>query len=201
MRGRIRQEQPRTNLRNLILESARRVFAREGHTKISMRKLASEIGYSPATIYQHFESKAQLLDDLVEESFVGLLGALEATRQEDPERALKAGLRAYVTFGLENPHHYLFAFMLRGEGQRRVRYRPHAAFDYLRECVDRCLEGGRSGGLDAEIAAQILWASMHGLTSLLLVRPEFPWVDRTILIDVALDRVIGGVLSPLSGGH
>jgi hypothetical protein len=29
----------------------------------------------------------------------------------------------------------------------------------------------------------MIWAHVHGLTSLLIARPEFPWVDREALIE------------------
>ncbi len=39
-----------------------------------------------------------------------------------------------------------------------------------------------------DTAAQFSWAGMHGLVSLLLARPEFPFVDRETPIEAHLAR-------------
>jgi hypothetical protein len=34
---------------------------------------------------------------------------------------------------------------------------------------------------------------MHGMTSLLIARPKFPWVNRERLIDEAIDTAVRGL--------
>ena len=175
----------------MILDAAREVFVREGHDQLSMRKLADKIEYSPGTIYLHFSSKEDLLNALVEESFTKLAEALRKTSRQDPVENLRLGLRAYVDFGLRNPNHYHFAFGVRPP--QSGPYRPHDAFEYLRQCVRRCLAGGRFRQVEAETAAQALWAVVHGLTSLLIARPNFPWVARGKLVEAVIDNSIRGL--------
>ena len=40
--------------------------------------------------------------------------------------------------------------------------------------------------------AQSTWAAMHGLVALLLVRHEFPWVERQALVSIHLARLCRG---------
>jgi len=185
----------REQLRAAILDAAREEVARDGYEHFSMRKLAGRIGYSPGALYQHFESKADLLHGLVEEGFEQLLQALERVHDgDDPVQSLRNKLRAYIEFGLGHPDHYHFAFLMRRERSSET-IRPHAAFDVLRDAVRRCVEQGPFGSLDVETTSQTLWATIHGVTSLLIARPDFPWVGESEVIDSVLDTAIGGLRS------
>jgi AcrR family transcriptional regulator len=190
-----RRQQHSAELKGMILDAARDLFVREGHQHLSMRRLASKIEYSPATIYLHFRSKEELLECLVEESFDRLERTLQKVRHDDPVEMLRAALRAYVQFGLRHPNHYHFAFVMRPGQAQSGPYRPHQAFEFLRRCVQRCISTGRFRRVDAEVVAQLLWASVHGITSLLIARPRFPWVRRQMLIGEAIDNSIRGLLA------
>jgi AcrR family transcriptional regulator len=197
MNAKDRRTRQREELKGLILDAARDIFLRDGDGRISMRQLAGKIDYSPGTIYLHFPSKDALLSALVEESFAKLSQALRKTRRDDPVETLRLGLKAYVHFGLRHPNHYRFAFMRQ---PKPGPYRTHDAFEYLRECVRRCIEAGRFRGVDAETSAQLLWAGVHGLTSLFIARRNFPWVRREALIDELIGNSIRGLLAEGQGG-
>jgi AcrR family transcriptional regulator len=190
-----RRERQREELRGAILDATRELFATEGVDTVSMRRLARSIGYSPGTIYLHFASKEELLRCLVEEAFDTLLAELEASRAATPLETLRAGLRAYVAFGLDHPNHYHFAFVLEAPAAPCA-YEPHAAFDYLRRCVADCIRTGDIRRTDEQTAAQLLWAAVHGITSLLIARPAFPWVERSRLVDSLVDATLRGLAAP-----
>ena len=59
----------RNKVRARILSAAERVFAREGASGLSIRRLAETIDYSPAAIYKYFSSKDELVDELKETFF------------------------------------------------------------------------------------------------------------------------------------
>jgi hypothetical protein len=42
---------------------------------------------------------------------------------------------------------------------------------------------------------QSIWAGLHGLVSLLIARPDFPWVERETLIARHLEMLADGLLS------
>ena len=93
--------------------------------------------------------------------------------------------RAYVRFGLENPEHYRIMFMTRplAEGLPLDRLPGLTAFGYLVEAVARCMDAGAIAAGDPFLVATNLWTAVHGITSLLIARPDFPWPD--------LDRLMG----------
>ena len=67
-----RSDHTREELRNLILESARRIVQSDGIETLTARKIAAGTGYTVGTIYQHFEG----MDDLVHQLNGGTLQSL-----------------------------------------------------------------------------------------------------------------------------
>ncbi len=184
-------------VRELILAAAREAFVLEGHAQFTMRELAQRLGCSPGAIYLHFSGKDELLRCLVEESFAKLLEVLEkAPTGADPTANLKAKLRAYVEFGLDYPHHYYVAFLLPQAATSRGNLptlTPHEAFAVLRRSVAECRSRGRMPAVDEEAASQALWAAVHGITSLLIAKPRFPWLERERLIRTVITMAVDGL--------
>ena len=193
-----RRRKHKEELRSVILDAARDIFVREGYESFSMRKLAEKIEYSPGSVYLHFKNKEELFKCLVEESFARLLKTLMDLRNgqewQDPVEELKKGMRAYVEFGLRNPNDYRFVFMLRPPVEKRP-YKVHEAFETLRYMVRRCVEEKRFRTVDVETTSQALWASVHGITSLLIQRPSFPWVPKKELIAQVISTAIDGLVA------
>jgi AcrR family transcriptional regulator len=179
-----------------ILEAAREIFIKEGYDGFSMRILADRIGYSAAATYRHFKSKGEIFQRLADESFAALMQASERVKlieSEDPVNRLKRGMLAYVDFGLQNPDHYRLAFLLhRPEATEAPK--PTAAYAGLKSRVQACIDPGRFRGEDLELMAQSLWAAVHGITSLLIQKPSFPWVARRRLIARVIDSAVEGLL-------
>ncbi len=185
----------RDQLKQDIITAARELFVRDGYESFSMRKLAGAIEYSPASIYKHFTSKDELFEEIVRESFARLDLTHERARrgqQPDPVTALKKGLLRYIDFGLQNPGDYRFAFLMQSATVRM--YKPSGAFESLKQRVAACIEAGSFQPIDIDLAAQALWAAAHGITSLLIMKPQFPWVTRRKLIQQVIDSAVDGLL-------
>jgi AcrR family transcriptional regulator len=180
-------------LRGTILDAARPLFVEEGYEKFSMRKLSQKIRCSHGNLYTYFRSKQQLFDYLMQESFAQLAQALQRVQQtvppDDPVRLLKEAGAVYVDFGLKNPHAYEFAFIIRRTGPVAL-WNPHAAFAFLRSIVKRCIEEKFFRAADVDTTAQAMWAAVHGVTSLLILRPTFPWTAKKRLIHQVVDSAV-----------
>jgi len=198
-----RRHRHKKELRREILDVARKIFVSAGYENFSMRRLAEEIEYSPGSVYLHFKSKEELFHCLVEESFARLLSTLTSLGEErersDPTDELKRALWAYVEFGLRNPNDYRFAFMIQPPLESRP-CKSHAAFEVLRNIVRRCVEAQRFLAADVETTSQALWAAVHGITSLLIQRPAFPWVAKEKVIAQVIDSAMGSLLAPMPAG-
>lgn len=195
-----RQLDQKERLRRSILDAAAELFVEEGYESVSMRRIAQKINYSPMSIYGYFRDKAELLDTICEETFAKLIQHKRLARPQDfpgdPIGSLRAGLRAYVEFGLRHPYHYQLTFMTRvaANGERR-RQIGQQCFESLRTAVRACAEQrGTLRNDDVELTSQVLWTAIHGVTSLLITHPKFPWVNRERLINEAVDSVVRGLL-------
>jgi AcrR family transcriptional regulator len=72
----------RPNRRELIVETAARLFEQQGYTATSVRQIADEVGCTEAALYYHFkEGKRELLGQVVECDFPNLEVVLEECRQ------------------------------------------------------------------------------------------------------------------------
>ena len=192
------RERYRDLLRRSILDAAREAFVQDGYEGVSMRKLAERIGCSHANLYLHFKDKEALFECLVEESFAQLADALgkliQSARTGDPVKLVRRAGRAYVEFGVANPSVYEFAFLMRRPGNGQPR-KPSEAYERLRSLVARCMEEKRFRRMDADAASQAIWAAVHGITSLLILRPDFPWADRDKVIAQVIDAAVDGLLA------
>jgi AcrR family transcriptional regulator len=196
-----RRKRQKATLRLEILDAARDLFAREGYENVTMRRIAEKIEYSPTTIYLHFKDKAELLHHVCEDTFAQLAESIEQIRDksDDPVTGLKKGLRAYIEFGLEHPNHYRVTFDMpaHSPGIPAEEYflcsQGGRAFNNLVQGVAAAVESGTFPHSDIQLSSQIIWSAVHGLTSLLINHPEFPWSARELLISGVIDTVLRGL--------
>lgn len=179
----------REKVRDTILAAAERVFAAEGESGLSIRRLAEAIDYSPSAIYKYFGSKEELLDELKESFFQRLLTRVDnitGTSRPFEERA-RACVVTYVETATERPHHYAAAFSSvanpvqeisgkdDGAGEEFLKSNKGRAFSHL---VGMVREGQNLGvfdrSLDPHAAALSVWASSHRLAQLMIHLPHLP---------------------------
>jgi len=127
--------------------------------------LSTEIEYSQPVIYKHFASMEDLVEAIALEGFGELAETLgNARRQTSPEEAVAAVARAYIGYGIENPALYDAMFSratrLRFGGDDPVTPLS-TAYAELREAVATI-----AGERDVDTLTEVLWAALHGLTTL-----------------------------------
>jgi AcrR family transcriptional regulator len=197
-----RRGRQKTLLRQEILDAARDILVREGYDGLSMRKVAERIDYSATAIYLHFKDRDDLVFCVCEQLMAGLVKELQqvADRHADPLVALKKGLRRYVEFGLKHPQHYQATFGIpRGHDPARdARYQAPGtmglqAFAFLPRLVGECVKRKKLAKVNPHTASCALWAGIHGITSLLIVMPNFQWGDRDEVIDQLITMSVDGL--------
>ena len=201
-----RRQRHRASLRSEILAAASQLFVEEGYQRVTMRRIAAQIEYSPTTIYLYFKDKNELLSAVCEETFSQLAAKLERLQKTSgtPLGYLRAGLRTYVDFGLENPNHYTVTFLRQMPGERAAdgdaggfeQSIGGRAFGLLRQGVSACVENGDIRTPSIDMTAQALWAGVHGLTALFITAAGFPFVSRAVLIDHTIDTLLAGLKTP-----
>ncbi len=188
-------------LKTLILNAARKLFAEHGYAQVSMRKLATTIGYSPTTIYHHFKDKKELFLCLTEETYRDFLQAINEilSVSKSPKDALKDILYTFVTMGLENPNAYRVGFMMETDmwitDGSNFEHNPlgKTMYDRIKSCVKKCMPPSSSDE-DILVTSNSVIAAAHGLTSLLVTYPNFEWGPvaklKKQVIDSAVDAIV-----------
>ena len=197
-----RRVRHKTLLRQEILDAARDILVREGYEGLSMRKVAERIDYSPTAIYLHFTDRDDLVLCVCEQLMEGLVKELQqvADRNANPLIALQKGLRRYVEFGLKHPQHYLATFGIphgRDPGKDARYQQPETmarqAFGFLPRLVGECVKQKKIPKVDVHNASCALWAGVHGITSLLIVMPNFQWGDRDKVVSQLVRMLVDGL--------
>ncbi len=175
------------------MNAAAELFAAEGYGAVSMRKIAQRIGYTPMSIYLHFNDKADLLDCICEQAFADLYRRHERVDAEigDPGERLKAGMRTFIDFALQNPSYYRATFIRRGEAMpRRDRIRTRTAA--LKRQQVAAFLGPHATEEETELATQVVMVAENGVATLLTANPK-RWAEPAKLIEAVTETVTRGL--------
>jgi AcrR family transcriptional regulator len=191
-------------LRTEILDATGRLLAELGdENAVSIRMIADAVGVTPPSIYLHFPDKDTLIDAVCEARFTEFDAALEAAgrraaKSKDPLAELRERGRAYVRFGLANPEHYRVIFMTKHQRSMTIEEmlagsmdgEPRAgakAFSHVVGAVVRAADAGAIRANDPFVTSILLWSGLHGIVSLLISEPGFPWPPVEVLVESLLD--------------
>jgi AcrR family transcriptional regulator len=187
-------------LRDQILEAASRLLIETGdEDAVSIRDVAEAVGVTPPSIYRHFADKNELIFAICERYFDELdrLTNQAARGTDDPIESLMLRGRAYVRFGLDNPEPYRVIFMRKPSDTplpwQVDKILNASAFGHLLEDVRTAIAAGLIEG-DPMLVSISLWTAVHGLTSLLISKPRFPWPDVDVLVDQLARSALYGVV-------
>jgi len=70
------------------------------------------------------------------------------------------------------------------------------AFGHVVENVSDCMDAGAIAAGDPFLVATSLWTAVHGITSLLIARPDFPWPDLDRMMSLLVDVQSRGLQGP-----
>lgn len=156
-------------LRELILDASTSLIREGGLATLSAREIAHKIGYSPGTLYNVFEN----LDDLVLTIEGRLLDALAAELNQVPLEGspldqVQALGRAYLRYTSENPKLWNLLFEHHLPAGRSIPAWYQQKLDCVMKRVEDVVAPLMDGHQPGEVkrAARVLWAGVHGITSL-----------------------------------
>ncbi len=189
-------------LRDEILDAVDAILASNASPDaVSIRAVAEKVGCTPPAIYLHFFDKQEMLFDVCARQFTKLNSTIDAAVDlipvTDPLGRLEAGLRAYIQFGLDHPEHYRILFMgqavLTPDQLDELRRNGVTGLDRFLERCRQCVKAGVVEGDDVKMMAYGLWASAHGMISLLIAKPHVDWPAPNKLTDHMVTTAIRGL--------
>lgn len=158
------KEREREARRELILATARRLFAERDFRSVTVREIARAAGISPAAIYRYYAT----LDDLFLDVFFA--GARDITNLVDREIRKRGGCsvrkfcETYVLFLNENMTFYQMMghFMLGGHLSVEATAKLNPIMRTLMDRVEAVLRGAGIGGR-TRLAAHALFSALNGI--------------------------------------
>jgi AcrR family transcriptional regulator len=183
-------------LREEILVAAERLLGEAGREEaLSLRAVAREVGIAPPSIYLHFKDRAELVATLMAKAYGEFIAELRAVGArhpaDDPEGALREMARWYGRFALEHPARYRLMFGVEQSVLPRERLVEHPAMkviDVWARAFAACgyeLQsdlGSDRARMSADRRGALLWAGLHGITTLRVAMPVEPTLDDMSLV-------------------
>lgn len=155
------------DVRERIRRVAERQIALHGASAVSLRSIAAELGWTAASLYRYYASKAQLIEAVriaAHDRFSDRIEAAHGSTADLWDRSRAIG-DAYVDFATQEPAAYQLMFdYAQDEGDKsadlqRAEQRSNRTLTaYVREMVDAGLLDG-----DPDLIAHAYWAALHGL--------------------------------------
>jgi AcrR family transcriptional regulator len=196
---------PAPERRQAILDAAKGIFLKDGYERTTMRRIATSLGITPTTLYLHFADKETLMHAICQDAMRVLAEGFARVGREakDPLDAFNRFFDVYLQFGFAHPREYRLLFMSeapafvpghrnRSDTARDPADQGQQAFGALEVLVKRLMDDGIFRKADPVATAEAIWASVHGLVSLLITYPDFPWSERSKLFEAMRDMMRNG---------
>jgi AcrR family transcriptional regulator len=166
-----RRERQRREVRGGILSAAREIASSEGWRAVTIRKIAERIEYSPPVIYEHFESKDDILLELMRMGYAEQLEAVESAREAssgEPEEALLAMVRAWCAFAFRSPDLYQVMYGLGGVSfpVTELQKEGEKIGEAMAEVIEEILQKNGKEAEDVRDKVTLGWGTIHGLVAL-----------------------------------
>lgn len=148
---------------SMVMDAARELFRKKGYQQVSMRQIATELGYSHGAIYYHFKSKAELFYAMIETDFKELDQWLDNVmiKKLDNKEKLKQVLLEFIRFGLTHKSQYEMMFLLSDEEVKSyVNKGPNESYEKFAKAIMELS--------NQSISIQQVWSiflSLHGFVS------------------------------------
>lgn len=187
------------DLRQSLLSAAADMINESGVDAVSMRKLADRVGVSRTALYHHFEGKQALLCALAEDGFVRQGKLLHAVMQDSaelpPRTMLKRYISAYIDFAVNNPASYGLMFgseiwKSAGANDALTDVGRRSFKQYLTAIDNWQQQGILRSSSDALSFAQVSWATLHGLSRLMIDGIYIDQLPQQSTIDTVVDLFI-----------
>jgi AcrR family transcriptional regulator len=170
-------------LRDEILAAAERILIETNdQSALSIRAIATAVGVTPPSIYLHFADRNDLVFEVCERHAEQLEQAMADAAEgvEDPWERIRRRGYAYLRWGLANPEHYRILMMSRPDQtpDRFVdeRLADTAGLVPVADDVAAAIAGERVAFHDDPLEiTKVLWMMIHGVVSLVISKPDFPF--------------------------
>jgi len=154
-------------LRNVALE----LFARSGYAAVSMRAIAAETGVQAGAIYNHFPTKQDLLNELLQVHMETLLSSWEEADEPGlaPPQALEHFVRFHIRYHMTKSREVFISYMelrsLEGENFSTIEALRRKYESFPRDILERGASDGSFDIIDPQVTTMAIIAMLNGMTT------------------------------------
>lgn len=194
----------REQMKRRISDAAKALFQEEGYAKISLRRIAKEIGCTPMTLYGYYPAKIDILRTLWDDVFRELFDHLESLPHEaGPQLYLGRLCAAYAEYWINQPERYRLVFMAEGVTQPDVSLfldNPDIVTRYtlflkaIQDLEGRDLEAEalktQEGADEARSKLDFILSTLHGIAHNKITMSGYPWSSPEDQIKYAIKGIL-----------
>lgn len=193
--------------RDLILDTAERVFQRHGVSRTSLQEIAQQAGLTRGAIYWHFQNKADVFDAMLQRVTLPMVAKLNGQSKngvQDPLGHLRQNIVAVfhqIVHDLQvrrvfeiASHQVEYTDELQAVRDRHISGRAEHVADLERVLAQAMACGQLAPGIPTRGAAEGLHALLDGLMSNWLLDPKA--FDLEVVGAQALDAYLAGLALP-----
>ncbi|NIY49114.1 TetR/AcrR family transcriptional regulator [Cedecea colo] len=192
--------------RDLLLDSALKLFSTQGIAQTSLSAITADAGVTSAMLHYYFKNREQLLDVLIDERYLPVrssMGGVFEQYPDDPVKALTALTQKFITVSLEHPWFapLWIREVLSESGLLRERIDARAGIKEKKSALMWIQKWQDEGRLNPGLQPEFLFISLFGLTLLPVARLQHEWRkgERSLTAQM-LSRHIEALLTSGVGG-
>ncbi len=197
-----RSDHSKEELEELVISATSALIEEQQSVKVTARQIAERVGYTPGTLYTHFDNLDHIFLHVNARGLADLRESLSrAIEHEDtPQRAIRAMGIAYLDYARTQRHRFQLMFTPRlPTGEAPPPY-LQKEIDALFELLGTQLQ--RIAVVDErtlEIGVRALWSGVHGVASLALSDQLFTVTPN--LEDEIIEALVGQFVTawPVTG--
>lgn len=194
-----RREREVEEMKELILSAASDIIASEGFDKLSIRKIAKKIEYSPSIIYHYFHNKEEILNVVMQKGYKKIVSAVSSMKIESstPEEKLIKMTQNYIKAALSMPEEFMAAQL----NQSKVALKhtsslfkgaskEKSALSALYQCLKEIYKDKDVDENTIELIAQMIVVSTLGLIFKIITEKDIGDEQRDNLISFYSNEIV-----------
>lgn len=194
-----RREREIEEMRELILLAASDITASEGFDKLSIRKIAKKIEYSPSIIYHYFDDKEEILNIVMKRGYKKIVSAVSSIEMDtsSPEEKLIQITKNYIKAALDMPEEFMAAQL--SQSKMALKHtsslfegasKEKPALSGLYQCLEEIYKDKDVDENTIELTAQMIAVSTLGLILKIIIEKDIGDGQREKLINFYSNEIV-----------
>lgn len=194
-----RREREIEEMKELILTTASEIIATEGLDKLSIRKIANKIEYSPSIIYHYFKDKDEIIGNVMQRGYKKILSAVSSAKmeQETPIDRVKQMTKNYIRAALHMPEEFMAVQLNQSEialkhtaSLFKGASKEKPALTALYQCLQEMYAGHDVSEDKLEMTGQMIVVATLGVIFKLIIEKDIDEEQRERLIDFYTEDIV-----------